>query len=180
LSDDFEGQRIATEHLIDKGLRDIYLCLDTNSLDTVRGVKTRIRLEGYRNALEIAGIPYDKNKVLFNINSTENGYNCAKKLCSEVAMPFGLCLTNDRTAMGAHRAFKEMGVLVPEDVKMVGYDDIELAAYLTPALTTVHSAKYSMGVQGATQLIDLINGRYKGQQRTHIILGPYLVCRETT
>jgi len=64
LSDDFEGQRIATEHLIDKGLRDIYLCLDTNSLDTVRGVKTRIRLEGYRNALEIAGIPYDKNKVL--------------------------------------------------------------------------------------------------------------------
>ncbi len=175
ISDDYEGQRLATSYLIEHGKYNIYALLDDNNTKYIKGVKTLIRLEGYRDALADAGIEYDGSKIFFGINTIEKAYATVKNICTSATKPFGMLLTNDYVSIGALRGIQDSGQCIPTDVDIVGYDDIELAPYLSTSLTTVHSAKYTIGKQAAFQIINLINQKNQSQQKFSIILKPYLV-----
>jgi DNA-binding LacI/PurR family transcriptional regulator len=107
----------------------------------------------------------------------EEGYKCAVDLLA-AKVPFtALIAFNDVTAIGAIRAFREAGLRVPEDVSVIGFDDIESAGYLTPSLTTLRQPLQQMGELAAGHLMDMIEA---GQQPiSEVLIDPTLVERES-
>jgi LacI family transcriptional regulator len=109
----------------------------------------------------------------------EEGYENAQKLIA-TGRPFSaLVAFNDISAIGAMRAFRDAGLRVPEDISVVGFDDIQGAAYLTPRLTTVRQPLRQMGEIAAQQLLTrIVNGGKAGTQQVSV--EPELVIREST
>ncbi len=103
------------------------------------------RHEGYRAALRAAGIEYDERLVREGDLQEQSGYDIASALAAPPSRPTALVAANDRMAVGAMAALIDAGLRVPDDVSLVGFDDVSLASYLRPALTTVSVPTYDMG-----------------------------------
>lgn len=109
----------------------------------------------------------------------ESGERALETLWEPGALGFdAVFAANDRMAIGAMRALQRRGLLVPDDVEVVGFDDIETARLVEPPLTTVAQPAFEMGRQAAQMLLDLISGNPPSQQT--IVLEPTLVIRKTT
>lgn len=117
------------------------------------------RKQVYHRALEKAGIAYDDDLVEEADYSVESGYFAMMNILERTKeKPTAVFAGNDHMAIGATKALKEKGYKLPEDVAVVGYDDIEFAKYVSPSLTTIRVDQYTMGKLAATMLIDLIEG----------------------
>ncbi len=137
--EDSQGAYEATRHLITLGHRDIAL---------VRGPArhpfSQALLTGYRRALSEAGIPLQKALILEAPLHPRGGYEAAEVLLKRPRRPTAI-FTNDDMAIGALRAVAECGLRIPQEMALVGYDDIEYAAHTVPPLTTVAVPKEEMG-----------------------------------
>jgi LacI family transcriptional regulator len=111
-------------------------------------------------------------------STPEEGYVAAQKLLKKGGKFTALIAFNDFTALGAIRAFHEAGVRVPEDVSVMGFDDIQAAAYQIPGLTTLRQPWRQMGEQAGAQLLRMIGG--EPVKSRDIVVEPELVIRETT
>ena len=121
---------------------------------------TRDRLRGFRATLTEAGLDGDAAPVESEISEVQGGYEAARRILARPDRPTGLFCYNDRMAMGAYRAAAELGLSIPADLSVVGFDDQELiAANLYPGLTTVALPHYEMGAWAAGNLIDAIEGK---------------------
>lgn len=176
-----DGARRGVEHLIDLGHRKIaYLGGRADSFEE------RARYTGYRLALEAAEIPLDQELVMEDTSLADYGYSNAKKLLSSRAAPTALFTFNDSMAMGAIHACADLGKRIPEDISLVGFDDLTWAAHISPPLTTVRQPRAELGVSAATLLLELIarksvNGKSKeGKSGQNIVLGMDLVVRKST
>jgi LacI family transcriptional regulator len=144
-----QGGRSAAEHLLNRHHRHIgFLAGPAIS----RG--GRERAEGYRAALQDADLPYHPEWTLDCAPTIEGGYQAARDLLEAFPILTALFCYNDLVAVGALRAATELGRRVPDDVAIVGFDDIPLAALVTPPLTTCHVARYELGIQAARLLLD--------------------------
>ena len=180
VNDDFEGQRLAAACLLDRGIQKVYLLLDTNDPRNTSSFKTYIRLDGYKRALKDAGVPYDPSRVFFNINSIEACYETVLEICSRVSGDrIGICVINDYFSIGAISAINKCGLSIPDQVSIVGYDDVELAQYFLPPLTTVHAANKELGRYGTMHLFHLLNESCDTKQNVSTILSPYLKVRRS-
>ena len=127
------------------------------------------RFMGYRDALEQAGLPVAEELVAAGDYTTETGVKCARELLSLEKRPTAIFASNDQTAMGVFQAAQEMGVRIPEDLSVVGFDNIMDSKYM--GLTTVDQFISEMGFVATQMLIKLINGEaldsqtYKMQTR---------------
>lgn len=147
------GGQLATRYLIDRGHERIgHICGPLHFPDS------RARLTGYRRALDEAGIAYDDRLVVEGDFAEEGGDAAARKLLARGCQPTALFCANDQTAAGAMRAVRELGLSIPDDLSMVGYDDVYLARYLYPALTTVKQPLAEMGSAAAQLALSLIRG----------------------
>jgi LacI family transcriptional regulator len=148
--DEVSGGRTATEVLLDKGHERVgFINLDPK-LPAANG-----RLQGYRQALEARGLPFDDSLVTNGDGTASSGYCLAAELMLTPNPPTALFCGTDQTAMGAYEALKERGLRIPEDVAVVGFDNQELiAAHLRPALSTVALPHYAMGRWAVNHLID--------------------------
>ena len=121
---------------------------------------TRDRLRGFRATLTEAGLDGDAAPVESEISEVQGGYEAARRILARPDRPTGLFCYNDRMAMGAYRAAAELGLSIPADLSVVGFDDQELiAANLYPGLTTVALPHYEMGAWATENLIDAIEGK---------------------
>jgi LacI family transcriptional regulator len=121
---------------------------------------TRDRLRGFRATLTEAGLDGDAAPVESEISEVQGGYEAARRMLGRKDRPTALFCYNDRMAMGAYRAAAELGLSIPADLSVVGFDDQELiAANLYPGLTTVALPHYEMGAWAAGNLIDAIEGK---------------------
>jgi LacI family transcriptional regulator len=148
-----DGGRQATELLLDAGHRRIGLI----NIETVAsGLPAAVeRYEGYRDALESAGVPLDPALVREGDGNPEAGYDHATALMSLAAPPTAIFCANDRTAWGAYQALESMGLRVPDDVSIVGFDNQEtLAPFLRPGLTTLELPFVAMGRRAVDILLD--------------------------
>ena len=141
------GGWLATSHLIELGHTHI-ACIAGPSDVTPSGE----RVDGYRRALHEAGLPILAENIVRGDFHAASGYQITKELLARDKRPTAIFACNDLMAIGALRAAKAMGFRVPEDISVVGFDDIYLAAYSNPPLTTVRQPKYEMG-QLATKLL---------------------------
>lgn len=177
--DDCEGQRLAARALLDHGLREIYLLLGAAGSENADAYKTYARLEGYQQALSEGDIPYDARRVRFDVTTPRECYAAVRSICREAsAFPIGICVTNDYAALGAIAAVRDCGRSIPEDVALVGYDDIEQSAFFSPPLTTVHLPNKEIGRYGIRHLHEVLQGGPRTGLST--ILLPYLQPRQST
>jgi LacI family transcriptional regulator len=168
------GGRLATEHLLELGHRRIAHIAGPKGL----GVSQQ-RLDGYRRALSSHGVAFDERLIAEGDFSEDGGYRAIDEL-GRSGVPFtALFAANDLTAIGAMTALRERGVRVPDDVSVVGFDDIHLASYTSPKLTTIRQPIYDMGRAAATLLIDARQKKLSLKDKTTIFDGE-LVVREST
>jgi LacI family transcriptional regulator len=117
------------------------------------------RRQGYEEALSEAGIAPEDSWVVSGDWSSSSGYRATLQLLDRNSGLTALFAQNDRMAMGALQALRERGLQVPQDVAVVGFDDIPSAPYFCPPLTTIHHPFYELGRVSVQVLIDLIDGR---------------------
>ncbi len=165
------GGKIATEHLIGLGCRRI-ACI------TERERQFRERTAGYRRAHAEAGIPVHEELVFSADAAYEAGYETVMRWRGRLTSIDGLFVQADIAAVGALSALRELGVCVPEDMPLVGYDDIRLARLINPALTTVHQPHRKIVREACRRLVEMLSDREAPEplQRTVV---PWLVVRES-
>ncbi len=150
--DEVDGGRRATELLLARGHRRIGFI---NNFDPVPA--TLARLEGYKQALAAQGLPFDDRLVVEGESLARGGHDCALELMQRPERPTAFFCFNDRMAMGAYDALRKLGLSIPNDVAVVGFDNQEIiAAQLYPALTTMELPHYQMGQWAIGELLRLI------------------------
>jgi LacI family transcriptional regulator len=167
------GGLAATEHLLQLGHRRIaaisgpehYLC-------------SRARLDGYRSALERARIRFDRTLVRHGNFLHEGGFRHGGELLDLAGRPTAVFAGNDQQALGVYEAARERGLRIPEDLSVVGFDDLALSRWLPPPLTTVRQSLTEMGGVAAQMLGDLMTGRQPAA--TRVELATELIVREST
>jgi LacI family transcriptional regulator, galactose operon repressor len=147
LSDKRGGAYLATRHLIALGHRRIGCIGGPSSL-----LMSGQRLQGYRDALAEADLPIDESLVLRGDYHPQSGWAAARSLLASPVPPTAIFAANDLMAIGVLRAAGELGRRVPDDLAVVGFDDIELASYTTPPLTTVSQSASEVG-RAAVELL---------------------------
>lgn len=155
-----EGGRLATAHLLGLGHWRIATVTGPPAMYSAQE-----RLAGYRAALDEAGVAFDATLTAEGDWSSASGYQATLRLLDQTSFT-ALFAQNDRMAMGALQALHERGVGVPDEVAVVGFDDIPSTPYFDPPLTTVHQPTYELGQLGARLLIDLIHGQAPASTET--------------
>lgn len=141
-SDSFSGVLLAMQHLLDNGHRRIAFF---GTREDRRDYWTRMRYVAYRHALEQAGIVYDPALVVPGDLNPAAGERSMRQLLDQ-GVPFTAVLcSNDESAFGAMRTLQAAGLRVPEDVSVVGHDDVSATTLVTPALTTVRVSRHDLG-----------------------------------
>jgi LacI family transcriptional regulator len=171
--DNVKGGFIATKHLLERKKSEIILL--TGSLSTSTYFE---RMTGYLNALRSEKFEYNELLVNECEASFQGGYNTIQSILNKNVNIQSIFAVSDMIAIGAMRALIEKGKRIPEDVLIVGYDDIIISSMFIPSLTTVRQPKYEMGQRAVELLIDKIEG--KSQRNERIILEPELIIREST
>ncbi len=169
--DNYKGALIATEHLIDLGHKKICFI---NGPDILSSSADRLR--GYMDALKKNGIRIDQSLITEGANNIDSGYLITKKLVKTVK-PTAFFVAGDFMAFGVMNAIQEMGLKIPEDISVVGFDDIPMAKVMNPPLTTINQSTLKKGRTGVSRLVEIINGN-KDSLSTE--LDVELVVRKTT
>ena len=151
--DNFEGARLATHHLLALGHRRIaFIAGDAVHPDAVD------RHRGYRSAIEAAGLAYEPALVMPGLFTEESGLLAVSRLLDS-RQPFSaIFAANDQMALGACLGLHRRGLRVPQDVSVVGYDDLPTSRYAVPPLTTVHHPAHEVGRLAATAMLALLRG----------------------
>ena len=154
--DEIGGGRAATLHLLQKGHRRIGFINHQHDIPATIG-----RLKGYREALAEYGIAFDETLVYVAQTEMESqdGYDGTMRLMQLPEPPTAIFGFNDRTTMGVYDALRKLGISIPGEVAVVGFDNQEvIAAHLYPPLTTMQLPHYAMGEWAVRHLIDLLDG----------------------
>jgi DNA-binding LacI/PurR family transcriptional regulator len=169
--DNVKGGRIATDHLLGLGRRRIAILGDTS----LRHPEFALRRDGYVAALQEAGIEPDSTLELMADNTEEDAYRAMRE-CLDSGIEFdGLFAVTDVLAIGALRALVDAGRRVPDDVSIVGFDDLPRAAYVNPPLTTIQQNIREAGEGLVRTIVGLIEGDDVESSR----LDPKLIVRQS-
>ena len=171
--DPFVGARVATAHLTQLGHRRIGHLAGKSTVST--GV---MRRRGYLSALTDAGLTPDSHLVIESGYTEEGGARAAERLLALEDRPTALFAVTDMTAVGAFGAARRMGLRIPEDVAIVGYNDIPLATRMAPPLTTVRVPIHDFGAAAARLLLEQIDTGELSRRR--VIFNPELIIRGST
>jgi LacI family transcriptional regulator len=156
--DNVYGGYIATRHLIERGHRRIAHITGNMALKDARD-----RVDGYRRALFEAGIPYEEPLLVEGNFVEEGGQNGMQRLLDRDTGFTALFAANDQTAAGAMSVLRARCLRVPEDVSVIGFDDVFLAKYVYPTLTTVRQPLVEMGKAAAWLTISALGARARGE-----------------
>ncbi|ENM5737926.1 substrate-binding domain-containing protein [Vibrio mimicus] len=167
-----QGGYMAAKHLIECGHKEIG-CI-TGPL--IRH-QAQMRYEGYKRALAEAGLGIHPDWIIESDFECEGGYNAFEKLCERGKLPSALFVCNDMMTMGVIQAANQRGLRVPDDISLIGYDDVHIAKFMSPALTTIHQPKYRLGKAA----IDTLLYRLENPDTTAQVvqLEPTLVVRSS-
>lgn len=174
-SDNLEGGYLAARYLLDLGHRRFLYVRQMS----IQG--SRLRYEGFRKALEEAGLDPSNQVILGEARSRIEGYELMCEFLNEKGrgeLPSAVMTVNDAVAIGVMEALLERSVRIPEDVSIIGYDDINIAGLVRVPLTTVHQPKFRMGEIAASQLIDKIERGEQGVAR-QFLTQPKIIVRES-
>jgi DNA-binding LacI/PurR family transcriptional regulator len=171
--DNVGAAKQAVEHLI--GLEHQRIGMITNA--PLEYTAAYDRLAGYRQVLEKADIPFDEEMVRYGDFREESGRTAMEQLLDLPKPPTAVFVASDLVAFGALMVVKERGLRIPTDIALVGFDDVQLAHYVDPPLTTMQLPAYELGYRAAALLTQLIGGDAVEEQK--ILLQTELVVRQS-
>jgi LacI family transcriptional regulator len=146
------------QQVLDLGHRTIGVI----SAQTIGNDRAAQRLQGVKDCLAANGLSPDSLQIIMTTYDVENGAESFAQLMSAPDRPTAVICGNDVLAVGALRQARQMGIDVPTDVSVTGFDDIELARIVVPALTTVHVPHREMGRRAAIELVEMVEGKSAG------------------
>jgi DNA-binding LacI/PurR family transcriptional regulator len=169
-----QGAMLAVQHLLEHGHQHIGMI--TNA--PLSYTSAQQRRSGYLGALQSAGLATDEALIKEGNYTPASGYNAMNDLLNESPRPSAVFIASDVVAMGAILAIRRAGLRIPEDIAIVGFDDIPLADYYDPPLTTVRLPAYGLGWAAGDRLIRLIRG--EGLDKNELLLDSELIIRESS
>ncbi|MEY9863786.1 LacI family transcriptional regulator [Catenulispora sp. GAS73] len=172
-ADSLRGAHLATEHLLALGHRRIAMLTGRKDLESAK-----LREQGYREALAAAGVPFEESLVRVGGYDADVSALAAHELLTLPRRPTAVFAANDVTAIATVEVARDLGLRVPQDLSVVGFDNIPESALCTPQLTTVNQPIRTMGERAVEMLIRLIRG--EPVERTHLTLATELVVRGST
>jgi len=167
-----EGSRAVANHLVELGHRRIAYLGDKFGYQS-----DAERYAGYREALDAAGIPLDPDLKVYGDGKPEAAMRAMDALLALTHPPTAVCCYNDMSALGAMRSIHMHGLRVPEDISVAGFDDLFIASYTQPPLTTVRQPMRRMGQMAMESLFKLMSGE---EQEVKIKVEAELIVREST
>ncbi|MEA4854100.1 MAG: LacI family DNA-binding transcriptional regulator [Christensenella sp.] len=175
--DNFSGSDLAVSHLKEIGAKKIYYASEPLSNKALRN-----RFEGYKSAMLQYGYDFDDSMCFIESNQSDKvnmGYNIGAKIIlnKEIDAVFA---SNDQLACGIIKRFLEYGISIPEEIAIVGYDNVVWSKFISPALTTIAQPNVTMAQLGSRNLLTLIKGGTLPDDEQEIILQPSLIIREST
>lgn len=171
----FDGGYIATQHLIENGHKDIAVI----SGDRCKTI-SKSRFEGFSKAMTEAQLKINPDWVLEGDFEPEGGYECMRIILQQNVLPSAVFCFNDTMAMGAMCAITEAGMKIPDDISIIGYDNIHASRFYSPPLTTVHQSKRRLGVKAIENLLLLIKEKAEDRiSHEPLEFYPELVVRKT-
>lgn len=181
--DDEGGARAAAEHVLSLGHRDV-LVMAVEGPATASGepghpVVSERRLRGYRAAFEAAGVALPAERIVAGRASIDGGSSAFRRAWALGLRPTAILAMSDAMAIGAMRAARELGLRIPDDMSVVGFDDIDLAAHVDPPLTTVHQPIRQKGADAVRLLLAEVEQR-EANRPEHIRLETRLITRAST
>lgn len=169
--DNYEGGRLATHHLLSLGHRRIaFIAGDTRHPDAQE------RLRGYRSALEAAGLRFDEALVVPGQYTEDSGRIAVERLLESRETFTAIFAANDQMAFGAGLALHRRRLRVPDDISLVGFDDVASALYCIPPLSTVHHPVYELGQLAAAAMLQLL----AGETPTSRLPAPRFIARDSS
>ena len=184
VADDIKAAYIATKHLLESHGPDIAFL---NANRTISAANDRFT--GYKKALDEAGVPFREQNIIEGIINQEQGYNAASTAIERMGRrKFSILCFSDYVATGAMLKVLEEGLEIPNEVAIMGIDDIEMFSYFYPRLSSVHLPKYELGAKSAEILLDIIHKRKQAEaedevpeiEDTRVIFEPKLSIKGTT
>jgi LacI family transcriptional regulator len=172
LSTNYEGAREAIAYLTGLGHRRIGHITGRSDL-----VSARQRLQGYKDGLAAAGIPLDETLVQTGDYFSETAVKCAEALLALDFPPTAIFAANDQSAIGIYRAAAQAGVRIPQDLSVIGFDNLLETAYLNPPLTTIDQFIAALGTAATEMILKLVNGESLDEKLR--IIPTRLVVRES-
>lgn len=152
-TDNLQGGQLAGHYLLELG--HISLAYITGP---EWAAQSRLRLEGARQALQAQGLDFDSTHIVQGDGRCEGGQEAMARLLRSATPPTAVFCYNDLTAIGAMQAVRQAGLRVPDDISIIGYDDITYTSYVVPPLTTIKQRKYEMGSQATEMALALLDG----------------------
>ncbi|HCH1964947.1 substrate-binding domain-containing protein [Vibrio parahaemolyticus] len=166
------GGYLAAKYLIDCGHTEIG-CITGPLIKH----QAQMRYEGYKRAMNEAGLEFNSNWIIESDFECEGGYQAFKKMAERGTLPSSIFVSNDMMAMGVINAANELGIKVPDDLSIIGYDDIHIAKFMSPSLTTIHQPKYRLGQAAVETLVRRLDD--KSNEAQVVQLEPTLVVRNS-
>lgn len=148
--DDYKGGQMAANYLVSEGHQRIALLVPEEMTQNIQQ-----RIDGFRSVLAQHHLSLPDSMVVPSSMTKLGGYQATDKLLK--LAPSAVFSINDEMAIGVYRGMQERGLTVPEDLSIIGYDDIDLATFVTPKLTTIHQPAFEMGQVATELLIERIN-----------------------
>ncbi len=174
--DDVKGGRIAGQHLVGLG----HTCIGTLSSGEPHNNAEQDRIGGFRQVLDEAGLQFREDWALeVGNNRIDGGALGAERWLSMSERPSAIFALNDMLAIGFVHRLRQEGVRVPDDVAVVGFDDMPFAQFCEVPLTTIAYPKYEMGRMAAEMLLERIQAFDRVQEVEHVLLQPKLVIRQS-
>jgi LacI family transcriptional regulator len=174
-SDNEGGARLAAEHLIELGHRRIAYLRGPADIEAARH-----RQNGFRAACDAAGLDPEETPVTLAHPSMRSGELAAMDILERAPRTTAIATYSDQMAVGALRALRAAGKRVPQDVSVIGFDDIITAAWMWPSLTTVAQQKHEMGRMAVQHIVQLLQDPSAPRDVQHVRLPMSLVVREST
>jgi LacI family transcriptional regulator len=172
-ANNWAGAFAATKHLVDLGHRRIGMISGP-----IRYLNSRARVDGYRSALESSGIDIDRSLIRYGDFFFTGGALHARELLTRETRPTAIFAGSDLQAIGVYRTALELGICIPDELSVVGYDGIQLTEWMSPPLTTIDQSLGLMGETATDMLLTLAEG---GTVRVpHLDLSTELIVRTST
>ncbi|MHC3454004.1 LacI family DNA-binding transcriptional regulator [Streptomyces prasinus] len=171
----WQGGLAATRHLVELGHTRIGAISGPSQM-----MCSRARIGGYRAALETGGLPVDPGLIMAGDFHHETGYRQGLTLLRRPDRPTAVFTGNDLQALGLYEAARELGLRIPEDLSVVGFDDLPVARWVGPPLTTVRQPLTEMAEAAARLVLDLGKGEGAAAAASRVELATSLVVRSST
>ncbi|MBJ6367067.1 LacI family DNA-binding transcriptional regulator [Snuella sedimenti] len=175
LIDDFKGGFDATQHLIDKGCKNIVHFSGPQALEIYKK-----RFEGYKAALENNGIVFRDDLVFTSRLMEHDGFECAKEIISNNMDVDGIFSANDVAAIGAIKCLKQHSVRIPEDIAIVGFSNEPISRVIEPSLTTIDQPGFEIGKLAVNLLLEQIKDRSLITKGKSVVLESNLITRNSS